>query len=326
MRDDEPEDGSFTWSGQGGSRAAALHLASGGSDAGPRYVDAGELGRGAMGRVVAVTDARLDRRIARKEARDAAHSAALLREATITARLEHPGIVPVYDVGQDPDGRTWFTMRAAAGRTLADVAAEAPDLAHRMRLVRRLLGAAEAVAFAHSRGVVHRDLKPENVLVGAFGEALVADWGVARHLDEPDPGGLVGTPRWMSPEQARGGHAALGRLEPRRDARLVAERRRAGRGARRGGGPGATRPRPRAAAPGRAAGARRHRPEGHRPRAGPPLRRRRSAGRRSRPLVGGAPRRRVRVLPHGAAAADGAGVAGPAGDDGRRGLPPVWRS
>lgn len=177
-----------------------------------RYREGALLGRGGMGEVRTVRDQRLDRDVARKvlTGDDPWGEARLAREARITARLEHPGIVPVYDAGRTEDGRPWYTMRVIRGRDLAQALADAPEPVARAALLRHFLDACEAVGFAHSLGVVHRDLKPANILVGAFGETQVADWGLARELreqapgDGPDASAIVGTPAYMSPEQARG--------------------------------------------------------------------------------------------------------------------------
>ncbi len=184
------------------------------------------LGAGGMGEVVRAFDPRLHREVAMKRVKQTAQSpelrARLLREARITATLNHPGIVPVLDVGELDDGRLFYTMRLIAGRTLDQVG----DLPLARRL-RHVLDAVQAVAYAHANDVIHRDLKPQNILVGAFGETLVVDWGLARRLHqtiepvaaqglpsdatEPDShseltrlGAVLGTEQWMSPEQARG--------------------------------------------------------------------------------------------------------------------------
>jgi serine/threonine protein kinase len=124
-------------------------------------------------------------------------------EARILARLEHPGIVPVHDLGVLPDGRLFYVMKLVRGPRL-DEAARSLSLHARLQVFGRIC---EAVAFAHAQGIVHRDLKPENVMVGPFGEVLVLDWGVASILraGSPDAAGtILGTPGYMSPEQARG--------------------------------------------------------------------------------------------------------------------------
>ncbi len=183
-----------------------------------RYVIGALVGRGGMGAVRAARDTRLGRDVALKElaferASDPVAQARLAREAAVTSRLDHPGIVPVYDVGTLPDGRPFYTMRLVRGRTLGDVAAGATAEGRR-GLVRHVLAAVEAVAVAHDAGLVHRDLKPANVLVGEHGETQVVDWGLAaptpaaeprwRDLPASGPRGRVGTERYMSPEQARG--------------------------------------------------------------------------------------------------------------------------
>jgi serine/threonine protein kinase len=186
-----------------------------------------------MGVVYVARDRELDREVALKviaaEATDPNTAARLRREARILARLEHPGIVPVHDVGQLVDGRVFYAMKLVSGQRLDELLASAPPLRERLRL---LLRVSEPVAFAHAHGVIHRDLKPENVMVGPFGEVLVMDWGVAKHLREPGRvaagmtaadtgaalppaatppadagtahGTIVGTPAYMAPEQARG--------------------------------------------------------------------------------------------------------------------------
>ncbi len=156
-----------------------------------------------MGRVIDVEDTWLRRRVALKESLRPVGSpgaARLSREAEITARLEHPGIVPVHDAGQSEDGRLFYTMRLIQGRSLSRVISSTPPDA-RLTLLRAFLSVCQAVAYAHSRGVIHRDLKPDNVMIGPRGETLVVDWGAACCLDEPQTAGLVGTPTYMSPEQ-----------------------------------------------------------------------------------------------------------------------------
>jgi tetratricopeptide (TPR) repeat protein len=219
----------------------ALHAAESSVDAtlvqrlqGQRYLPLGEIGRGGMGVILRVRDDRLRRDLAMKllaTARDvgpASGQAGLRRfldEAHITGQLAHPGIVPVHDLGIDGNGRVFFTMALIEGRDLAGIigALHAGDREWSLaRVLGVLLRVCEAVAFAHSRGVIHRDLKPSNVMVGAFGETYVLDWGLARVLGAPDgrriqlpeedraepqrtvAGDVVGTPAYMAPEQARG--------------------------------------------------------------------------------------------------------------------------
>ena len=150
---------------------------------GTRYELGEEIGRGGMGVVYAARDRELDRRVALKVLDSAAEG-----EPQIIARLEHPGIVPVYDAGRLEDGRAWYAMKLVTGARLDHYLAGAPSLAERLRVFRRI---GEAVAFAHTRGAVHRDLKPQNVMVGPFGEVYVMDWGVQR---------VAGTAPFRGPE------------------------------------------------------------------------------------------------------------------------------
>jgi serine/threonine protein kinase len=182
-----------------------------------KYRLAGVAGTGGMGTVYVVEDVELKRRVALKvlDVPDAGIEARLRREAQVLARLEHPGIVPVHDAGALSDGRAFYTMKWVQGDRLDRRLSQPVPLAERLRLFLRV---AEAIAFAHARGVLHRDLKPENVMVGAFGEVLVLDWGLAKVL--ADTGDLVparrtgesavlGTPGFMSPEQSGGESATV---------------------------------------------------------------------------------------------------------------------
>src|SRR6185503_129032 len=108
------------------------------------------------------------------------------REVTITARLQHPSIVAVHDAGQFVDGTPCYTMPLYPGRSLRSLIEDEQTLAGRMALLRNGLAVAEAMAHAHSRRVIHRDLKPANVLLGALGETVVIDWGLAKVMDQPD--------------------------------------------------------------------------------------------------------------------------------------------
>jgi len=179
------------------------------------------LGRGGMATVYLALDRELRREVALKVLKDPPNAAAverLRREARILASLEHPGLVPVHDLGLLPDGRVFYVMRRVRGRRLDEHLKAEASVPARLRLFERIC---DAMAFAHSKGVVHRDLKPENVMIGPFGEVLVLDFGVAKLDAEAWPdrfgpvapesagavtahGTVVGTPGYMAPEQARG--------------------------------------------------------------------------------------------------------------------------
>ena len=171
---------------------------------GTRYRIVREIGRGGMGVVYEAEDSALARPVAVKvlaaELASPAEAERLRAEAQTVAGLEHPGIVPVHDIGGLPDGRLFYAMKLVRGSRLDEWAPGVP-LAERLRAFLRVC---EAVGFAHSRGVVHRDLKPSNVMVGEFGAVLVMDWGLARPAAAKDEGTIAGTPGFMSPEQARG--------------------------------------------------------------------------------------------------------------------------
>jgi serine/threonine protein kinase/Leucine-rich repeat (LRR) protein len=158
---------------------------------GGKYVVDGELGRGGMGVVLRVIDRDLHRDVAMKVLL-ADHGnrerRRFIEEAQISGQLEHPNIVPVHDIGIDGNSRLFFTMKLVRGRSLADVLDllrkrdPSVESFSRFRLLRIYIHVCNAMAFAHSRGVVHRDLKPSNIMLGDFGEVLVADWGLARVL------------------------------------------------------------------------------------------------------------------------------------------------
>jgi serine/threonine protein kinase len=194
---------------------------------GTRYRALKFLGHGGMGTVWLAEDSVLRRNVALKifsaERSSKDLAARLMQEAVILARLEHPGIVPVHDAGTLPDGRTFYCMKYVEGETL-DRYMEGLPIRQRLQLFQRI---AEPLAFAHARGIIHRDLKPGNVMVGAFGEVLVMDWGLAKILasahdgaeDTPEGqslagrkihsavtshGTVLGTPGFMAPEQERG--------------------------------------------------------------------------------------------------------------------------
>jgi serine/threonine-protein kinase len=192
-----------------------------------RYERVREIGRGGMGRVDELLDRALGRTVAQKSCveNDDALAAILIAEAQICAQLEHPSIVPVYDIAFDHDGRPNYTMRVVRGRTLRDALEDRMEGRRTAMSFAQLLGVLRqvclAVDYAHARGVVHRDLKPENIIVGDFGEVYVLDWGIAHVLEgsdiRHDPSLLVrmssaGSPGYMAPEQAIGE-----RIEPRTD-------------------------------------------------------------------------------------------------------------
>src|SRR5689334_21429050 len=166
-----------------------------------RFVRGEELGRGGMGCVVAATDTVLERSVAIKQALggDVESLRRFEREAKITAQLEHPAIVPIHDAGHDEEGRPYYVMRRVEGEPLADRVASTPDVKARLALVPNVLAAVDAAAFAHARGLIHRDIKPWNILIGAYGETHLIDWGLARRIDDADAdaddvGRAAGTP------------------------------------------------------------------------------------------------------------------------------------
>lgn len=168
---------------------------------GGRYRVIGLAGRGGLSEVLIAHDERLDREVALKRLNRPAQHRRLLAEARVAAALEHPAIVPVYDVGDD-EIDPYYVMRVVRGRSLGSAIRETPALPARLTLLRALLVAAQAVAFAHSRGVLHGDIKPDNIMLGALGQTQVVDWGLARALGEGSPD-FSGTPRYASPEQSR---------------------------------------------------------------------------------------------------------------------------
>jgi serine/threonine-protein kinase len=187
----------------------------------PGYQIGELIGRGGMGEVVAAQDQRIGREVAVKRIRalDPSPDAVtrFLREARIQARLDHPAIVPVYELGTDEKGRPYFTMKRLAGETLGKKLLRGGPV---QPLLRAFVDVCLAIQLAHSRGVVHRDLKPSNIMLGDYGEVYVLDWGVARVLtdrkrttqpsmaaevdDNTTAGSILGTPGYMAPEQVRG--------------------------------------------------------------------------------------------------------------------------
>jgi serine/threonine protein kinase len=182
-------------------------------DLGARYEITRRLGRGGMGVVYAARDRTLDREVAVKVLDGVEPAAAvadrLLAEAKILGRLEHPGIVPVHDAGTLPEGGVFYVMKLVRGHRL-DAALETRSLGDRLELFVRVC---DAVSFAHAHGVVHRDLKPQNIMLGAFGEVLVMDWGVAMLAGSGREEISVGTPGYMAPEQRRNAGAVDARAD-----------------------------------------------------------------------------------------------------------------
>jgi WD40 repeat protein/tRNA A-37 threonylcarbamoyl transferase component Bud32 len=203
-------------------------------EAAGRYTIQREYGRGGQSRVLLAFDQHLLREIALKEllgdveqhgtrTASQAASARFVREARITGQLEHPNIVPVYELGAHADGSVYYTQKLVRGTTLKAKLSECREAGARLSLLAHFADICHAVAYAHSRGVIHRDLKPENVMVGQFGETVVLDWGLAKAHGQKDlrgpalvreatkmradatmEGYALGTPSYMSPEQAQG--------------------------------------------------------------------------------------------------------------------------
>ncbi|WP_257458478.1 serine/threonine-protein kinase [Archangium lipolyticum] len=208
-----------------------------------RFEEVSQLGQGGMGEVVLLKDHDIERMVALKRLPEGADLDRVLRfveEIRTVGQLDHPNIVPVHDVGIDQRGRYFFVMKHLQGETLESIidklrqgdAAMHARFTFPMR-VQVFLGVLNAVAYAHRKGIIHRDLKPANIMVGPYGEVTVVDWGLARRVRQPDTvartatpastpanlreaismqtqlGAVVGTPLYMSPEQARGQHDAV---------------------------------------------------------------------------------------------------------------------
>jgi tetratricopeptide (TPR) repeat protein len=190
-----------------------------------RYVIGRELARGGLGRNFVARDSRLDRQVAIKELLSSSDKLRerFQREAGITARLQHPAIVPVYDSGSRENGEPFYVMKLlSGGHTLKELIDHKKTFDERLTLLPNCIAVADAIAYAHSLGIIHRDLKPSNVLIGPFGETVVIDWGLAKDLCKPQvgaradvserlaspdvtsAGSILGTPQYMAPEQARG--------------------------------------------------------------------------------------------------------------------------
>jgi hypothetical protein len=209
-------------SGTGAAREAGAPM----DEASARYEPIGVLGEGGMGRVIAARDAQFGRTVALKEMTLGGDNPDFIRrfllESIVTANLEHPGVVPVYERGVR-DGAPYYAMRKVAGKTLTKAIQEARDLEARLALIPAVIRAAHALGFAHARGVVHRDIKPDNIILGDHGETVILDWGIAKVrglAQEHGPnsplanvtenakgtvaGSVLGTPSYMAPEQANG--------------------------------------------------------------------------------------------------------------------------
>src|SRR5262249_41201048 len=210
----------------------------------------GLIGQGGMGEVYRARDTRLEREVAIKilprlmlksnggqvpdnrsplapsdmeaavKDREVRISSRFEREALLTASVQHPAVVPIYERGELPDGRPFYAMKLVSGRSLRELIDERKSLADRMALLPNVIAVAEALAHAHWQRVVHRDVKPSNVVVGEFGETILIDWGLAKSLakdteqaplatthsvsERTSMGEIIGTPAYMSPEQAKG--------------------------------------------------------------------------------------------------------------------------
>src|ERR1041384_6081082 len=152
-----------------------------------RYRVEDEVARGGAGRILRARDLALDRKVALKEPLDQRHGARLQREGRILAQLQHPSVIPIYDSGLHADGAPFYAMKLVEGRSLRDAIQATPDLEGRLGLIPSVIAVAEAVAYAHSLDIIHRDLKPGNVMLGADGETIVIDGGLAKYVGEAEP-------------------------------------------------------------------------------------------------------------------------------------------
>jgi WD40 repeat protein len=197
-----------------------------------RYSVLAEHARGGQARILLAFDENIGRQVALKEmlpeigessggSNRQGSAERFLREAELTAKLAHPGVVPVFEIGRRPDGTPFYTMQMVRGRTLSEALRGCACLQDRLRLLSHFLSVCQVVAYAHSHRVVHRDIKSQNIMVGEFGETVLLDWGLAKQQgDDPErfspsprgpgesdatqDGTIMGTPGYMSPEQALG--------------------------------------------------------------------------------------------------------------------------
>ena len=195
-----------------------------------RYRSTRVIGEGGMGRVVEAEDLQFGRMVALKTMLASGDQDERLRrfalESVVTANLDHPGIPAVYERGRDEQGQAFYSMRLVRGRSLRDAIEAAGSLDDRLRLLPALIDVAQTLAYAHAHGVIHRDIKPDNIVVGAYGDTVVIDWGVAKlrgvgasratgvshaaesteasRSTETQYGSIIGTPAYMAPEQAAG--------------------------------------------------------------------------------------------------------------------------
>ncbi len=191
------------------------------------YQIGAEVARGGLGRILRAFDRRMGRTVAIKELipdpdRDPDAAVRFVREALVTARLEHPAIVPVHEAGRWPSGEPFYAMKLVSGRSLLEVIRDTPVFVDRLALLPNVIAVAEAIAYAHSRRVIHRDIKPANVIVGQFGETVVIDWGLAKDLDaaappdaDPEADELSTFPDGQPPTVRDAGERAAARAEAR---------------------------------------------------------------------------------------------------------------